>query len=549
MVNKRKGDTTNDTGTDTKTEVSNKDAGSAPNTTPEKTQDKSTQEKIEQTHEQVTEDIMHHPALVSPLDDKRIDIKSNLTRDSQRLKADSHPYDYDAVILGAGPAGEAAAMKLSKAGKKVAVIDPREQVGGNCTHVGTIPSKALRQSVFNLINYRRDPMFTQTMDYHQVPLNKVLASARQVIRRQVNTHTRFYERNQVEVIHGWASFVDAHTLRIEIDDNAFEQITFNKAIITVGSRPYRPEILDFDHPRVFDSDKILQMDYTVKKIIIYGAGVIGCEYASIFTGLGYKVDLINNKDQLLSYLDSEISDAIAHDFRQFGVLIRSNEEIDHLETHDDCVILHLKSGKKIKSDAILWSNGRSGNTEGLNLEAIGLTANSRGQLHVDDTYRTEVDHIYAAGDVIGWPSLASAAYDQGRCAAAFMVGDRDAEPVSSVPTGIYTIPEISSIGKTEQELTDEKVPYEVGQAFFKHLARAQIIGERSGVLKILFHRETLEILGIHCYGNHASEIIHIGQAVMKCNNTLEYFVNTTFNYPTMAEAYRVAALNGLNRVF
>ncbi|AMN67700.1 MULTISPECIES: Si-specific NAD(P)(+) transhydrogenase [unclassified Psychrobacter] len=549
MGSKRKDDTTNDTGSDTHTEVSNKDSGAAPVTSPEQTEDKNKQEQIEQTHDQVTEDVMHHPDLVNPLDDTRIDIKSGFTKDSQRIKGDKHKFEYDAVILGAGPAGEAAAMKLAKSGKKVVVVDPRDQVGGNSTHVGTIPSKALRQSVFNLINFRRDPMFTKAMEYKQVPLNKVLANARKVIRNQVSTHTRFYERNQIEVIHGWGSFLDANTLRIETDENIFENITFNKAIITVGSRPYRPEILDFDHPRVFDSDKILQMDYVVKKIIIYGAGVIGCEYASIFTGLGYKVDLINNQNQLLSYLDSEISDAIAHDFRQFGVVIRSNEEIDYLETHDDYVILHLKSGKKIKSDAILWSNGRSGNTEGLNLEAIGLKANGRGQLKVDDTYCTEVENIYAAGDVIGWPSLASAAYDQGRCAAAFMVGDSDAEPVSSVPTGIYTIPEISSIGKTEQELTDEKVPYEVGQAFFKHLARAQIIGERSGVLKILFHRETLEILGIHCYGNHASEIIHIGQAVMKCNNTLEYFVNTTFNYPTMAEAYRVAALNGLNRVF
>lgn len=507
--------------------------------------------KIEQTHEQVKEDAWHdHPNLISPLDDNRIEINSGFTKDSERIKGDDHEFEYDAVVLGAGPAGEAAAMKLAKSGKKVAVVDPRDQVGGNCTHVGTIPSKSLRQSVFNLINFRRDPMFTQSMDYHQVPLNKVLANARRVVRQQVHTHTRFYERNQIDVIHGWASFIDKHTLRIDRDDtNSYETITFNKAIITVGSRPYRPDMLDFDHPRVFDSDKILQMDYVVKKIIIYGAGVIGCEYASIFTGLGYKVDLINNKDQLLSYLDSEISDALSHDFRQFGVLIRHNEEIDKLETHDDYVILHLKSGKKIKSDAILWCNGRSGNTETLNLEAIGLTANSRGQLKVDETYCTEADNIYAAGDVIGWPSLASAAYDQGRCAAAFMVGDQDAEPVSSVPTGIYTIPEISSIGKTEQELTDEQIPYEVGQAFFRHLARAQIIGERSGVLKILFHRETLEILGIHCYGNHASEIIHIGQAVMKCNNTLEYFVNTTFNYPTMAEAYRVAALNGLNRVF
>ena len=347
------------------------------------------------------------------------------------------------------------------------------------------------------------------------------------------------------------SFVDKHTLKVALlDDMGGDKlITFEQAVIAVGSRPYRPEMLDFDHPRVFDSDKILQMDYVAKKIIIYGAGVIGCEYASIFVGLGYKVDLINNKDQLLSYLDDEISDALSHDFRQMGVLIRNNEEIDKLETHDDCVVLHLKSGKKIKSDAILWCNGRSGNTDSINLPAVGLTANSRGQLHVDETYRTDVDNIYAVGDVIGWPSLASAAYDQGRNAAAFMVGDKDAEFINSVPTGIYTIPEISSIGKNEADLTAEQIPYEVGQAFFRHLARAQIIGERSGVLKILFHRETLQILGIHCYGNHASEIIHIGQAVMKCGHTLEYFVNTTFNYPTMAEAYRVAALNGLNRIF
>ncbi|SJM38143.1 Soluble pyridine nucleotide transhydrogenase [Psychrobacter pasteurii] len=545
MSKKRKGDETNDISEDKQDiEVSNQDSGSAPSVAPPASNNES-EDKADSG-----EDHLFHPNLISPLDKDRIRINSGFTRDSERIKNDKHEFEYDAVVIGAGPAGEAAAMKLAKSGKKVVVVDARSQVGGNSAHVGTIPSKALRQSVFNLINYRRDPLFSQGLDYYQVPLNKVLTKARKVVRNQVDTHTRFYERNQIEVRNGWASFVDNHTLQIELTDGlGIETITFNKAIITVGSRPYRPDLLNFDHPRVFDSDKILQMDYVVKKIIIYGAGVIGCEYASIFTGLGYKVDLINNHDSLLSYLDKEISDALAHDFRQFGVLVRHKEEIERLETHDDYVVLHLKSGKRIKSDAILWSNGRSGNTESLNLEAIGLKANNRGQLKVDDTYRTEIDNIYAAGDVIGWPSLASAAYDQGRCAAAFMVGDQDAEPVSSVPTGIYTIPEISSIGKTEQELTDEKVPYEVGQAFFKHLARAQIIGERSGVLKILFHRETLEILGIHCYGNHASEIIHIGQAVMKLNGTLEYFVNTTFNYPTMAEAYRVAALNGLNRVF
>lgn len=485
-----------------------------------------------------------HLELISPLDDTRI----HLGKSKNPTKA---AYDYDAVVLGAGPAGEAAAMKLAKSGKKVVVIDPREQVGGNCAHVGTIPSKALRQSVFNVINFRRDPLFTQIIDNYQVPLNKVLSKARQVILNQVATHALFYERNQVEIVHGWGSFVDNHTLLVRSveEDVAEKTITFEKAVIAVGSRPYRPDMLDFNHPRVFDSDKILQMDYVAKSIIIYGAGVIGCEYASIFTGLGYKVNLINNKDRLLSYLDDEISDALSYDFRQMGVMVRNNEEIEHLETFDDCVVLHLKSGKKIKSDAILWSNGRSGNTEQLNLSAVGLSANSRGQLDVDKTYRTQVENIYAVGDVIGWPSLASAAYDQGRNAAGFMVGDAHAEFISSVPTGIYTIPEISSIGKTEAELTAEQIPYEVGQAFFKHLARAQIIGERSGVLKILFHRETLQILGIHCYGNHAAEIIHIGQAVMKCGHTLEYFVNTTFNYPTMAEAYRVAALNGLNRIF
>lgn len=481
--------------------------------------------------------------LISPLDGQRIELKSP----KQKAK---HGFEYDVVVLGAGPAGEAAAMKLAKSGKRVAVIDPRDQVGGNCAHVGTIPSKALRQSVFNIIGMRRDPLFSSITDNFQVPLNKVLSKARRVILSQVNTHKIFYQRNRVDIIQGWGKFVGANTLEVEQShDEGIKTITFEKAVIAVGSRPYRPDALDFDHPRVFDSDKILQMDYVARKIIIYGAGVIGCEYASIFTGLGYVVDLINNKDQLLSYLDDEISDALSHDFRQFGVRIRNNEEIDHLETFDDCVILHLKSGKKIKSDAILWCNGRTGNTEGLNLEAVGLTANNRGQLEVDKTYRTAAPHIYAVGDVIGWPSLASAAYDQGRNAAGFMVGDEDAEFVNSVPTGIYTIPEISSIGKTEKELTAEQIPYEVGQAFFKHLARSQIIGERSGVLKILFHRETLEILGIHCYGNHSSEIIHIGQAVMKCGHTLEYFINTTFNYPTMAEAYRVAALNGLNRIF
>lgn len=458
---------------------------------------------------------------------------------------------YDAVVLGSGPAGEAAAMKLTKGGKRVAVVERPSHIGGNCTHVGTIPSKTLRQTVYNLLRYQHDPLLKQVGEVKRVPLNMILANARKVIAEQVETHSRFYERNGVRIHYGQAEIQDAHTLHVHLPDSGHETITFDQMVIATGSRPYRPENIDFSHPRVFDSDKILTLDYPVQKLIIYGAGVIGCEYASIFNGLGYKVDLINTQAQLLSYLDDEIADALSYYLRELGVLIRHNEQIESLETHDDYVILNLQSGKKIKADAILWSNGRSGNTENIGLERIGITPNSRGQITVNERYQTECPNVYAAGDVVGWPSLASAAYDQGRCAAAHMLDEKNVPPVHSIPTGIYTIPEISSIGKNEKELTAEKVPYEVGQAFFRHLARAQILGESAGVLKILFHRETLEILGIHCFGHNASEIVHIGQAVMlsPCNNSLNYFTSTTFNYPTMAEAYRVAALNGMNRLF
>jgi NAD(P) transhydrogenase len=460
---------------------------------------------------------------------------------------------YDVVVIGAGPAGEGAAMKLVKEGRRVAMVDDRGRLGGNCVHLGTIPSKALRQTVWNLMRYQRDPLFQRVGELRNVPLSQVLARAHKVIDNQVTVHTGFYDRNLVDVYTGMASFAGANKLTITPREGGVkETLEFDNALIATGSRPYHPDDIDFTHARVFDSDKILTLNYPVRKLIIYGAGVIGCEYASIFVGLGYKVDLINTQSQLLSYLDDEIADALSYYLRELGVLVRNQEEYEKLETRDDGVILHLKSGKKIKADAILWCNGRSGNTETLALDKAGLAANSRGQLRVNEHYRTDVPHVYAAGDVIGPPALASAAYDQGRCAAAHLVGSSDVPRVDEVPTGIYTIPEISSIGKTEKQLTEAKVPYEVGQAFFRHLARAQITGETAGMLKILFHRDTLEILGIHCFGDNAAEIVHIGQAIMQQKNganTLRYFVNTTFNYPTMAEAYRVAALNGLNRLF
>lgn len=457
---------------------------------------------------------------------------------------------YDAVVLGSGPAGEGAAMKMAKSGKRVAIVELREQLGGNCTHVGTIPSKALRQTVSSIIRYRRDPMFQKVGEWKSFTMKQVLRNAHKVIQQQVDTHSRFYDRNHIEIHHGRAFIQDRNSIAVLTPDGVKETLVFEQLVIATGSRPYHPQGIDFKHPRVFDSDSILDLDFSIQKIIIYGAGVIGCEYASIFIGLDHKVDLINTQQNLLSYLDDEIADALSYHLREQGVLIRHNEQMDHLETFDDHVVLHLQSGKKIKADAILWCNGRSGNTDGLGLENVGLTPNSRGQLTVNEQYQTEVPNIYAAGDVIGWPSLASAAYDQGRCAGANMSGEKNVKPVTDIPTGIYTIPEISSVGKTEQQLTEEKIPYEVGQSSFRHLARAQITGDTVGELKILFHRDTLEILGIHCFGNNAAEIIHIGQAIMHSpNNTLKYFVETTFNYPTMAEAYRVAALNGMNRLF
>jgi NAD(P) transhydrogenase len=461
-------------------------------------------------------------------------------------------YNYDVVVIGTGPAGEGAAMNAAKHGKRVAAIEMQSSVGGNCTHKGTIPSKALRHAVKQIIQFNTNRMFRDIGEPRWFSFPKVLERSQRVIERQVQLRTNFYARNRVDVYFGKAQFVDSHTIMVRDGHNATEELRAQKIVIATGSRPYLPADINFRHPRIYCSDTVLTLGHTPRRLIIYGAGVIGCEYASIFSGLGVKVDLIDNRDRLLSFLDDEISDALSYHLRNNGVLIRHNEEYEKVEADEQGVTLHLQSGKKLRADAFLWCNGRSGNTNDLGLDLVGLEANGRGQLEVDQHYRTAVDHVYAVGDVIGWPSLASAAYDQGRSAAADIMDDDEFRFVNEVPTGIYTIPEISSIGQTERELTLAKVPYEVGQAFFKDTARAQITGETQGMLKILFHRDTLELLGIHCFGDQSSEIVHIGQAIMNQpgeNNTIRYFLNNTFNYPTMAEAYRVAALNGLNRIF
>ena len=458
---------------------------------------------------------------------------------------------HDVIVIGTGPAGEGAAMMLAKSHRKVAVVERYIEVGGGCTHWGTIPSKALRHAVKTLSDVRSNPMLRKLCASLSVTLPQLLSTASGVIEAQVQMRRRFYDRNRVPVLEGAARFIDAHTLEITPRQDPVYRLQADQFVIATGSRPYHPPGLDFSHPRVCDSDSILRHEQSPFSVTIYGAGVIGCEYASIFLNMGTKVTLVDTQERLLSFMDEEIAEALSYHLRDQGCIIRHNEQYDHLEARADDVLLHLKSGRSIKSDLLLWANGRTGNTDGLNLEAVGLTANQRGHIAVNDRYQTAVPHVFAVGDVIGPPALASAAYQQGGHVGQYIVDPATpARRPDLIPSGIYTIPEISSVGKTEKELQDAGIPYEIGHTHFKSLARAPMTNQRAGILKILFHTGTLEILGVHCFGDNASEIVHIGQTVMASRdiNNLRYFINTTFNYPTMAEAYRIAAYNGLNRL-
>jgi NAD(P) transhydrogenase len=423
--------------------------------------------------------------------------------------------DFDSLVIGTGPGGEGAAMKLAKSGQRIAVIEAHDAVGGGCTHWGTIPSKALRHSIQMLADYRRNPLFQQTQHQIVVEFPDLLRAADGVINEQVRTRYRYYQRNRVEVIFGRARFLAPDLIEVRRPGGLTDQLRAQHIVIATGSRPYHPPELDFSHPRIRDSDSVLALPLTPRSITIYGAGVIGCEYASIMSSLDVKVNLVDTRDRLLSFLDDEITDALSYHLRQQGVVIRHNETSQRVEILADGVVLHCESGKKFKTDVLLWANGRTGNTHDLGLENIGLTPNQRGQLEVNASYQTILPHIYAVGDVVGSPALASASYDQGRFVGAHIAdGACDWSLIEEFPTGIYTVPEISSIGRTERELTASQIPYEVAQADFKSIARAQITGHTVGMLKLLFHRETLEILGIHCFGEQAAEIVHIGQAIM-----------------------------------
>ncbi len=460
---------------------------------------------------------------------------------------------FDTIVIGSGPGGEGAAIMLAKSGKSVAIVENRFLVGGGCTHLGTIPSKALIHVVQQYAEDKKHRLFNRGRHPGRVTRDDLMDAISDVVTQQVRDREDFYERNHIVIIAGHARFTDPHTVEVQDDTGNLRQMTADHFVIASGSHPYHPEDVPFDNPRVVDSDTILKMDDLPGTLTVYGAGVIGCEYASAFKNIGIKVNLVNTRERLLEYLDDEISSALSYYMRdEQGVLIRQNEEYERVEVNDDGVVLHLKTGKVIKSDMLLWANGRTGNSQGMGLEALGIEPDHRGNLAVNETYQTVQPHIYAVGDIVGFPNLASAAYDQGRFAGTHIAeGTCDERLVRDIPTGIYTLPEISCLGGTERELTEQRIPYEVGRSFFRNLARGQITAHKAGMLKLLFHRETLEILGIHCFGHSATEILHIGQAIMAQpapHNNIKYFINTTFNYPTMAEAYRVAALNGYNRL-
>ncbi|PLX97937.1 MAG: Si-specific NAD(P)(+) transhydrogenase [Desulfuromonas sp.] len=460
--------------------------------------------------------------------------------------------DFDVIVIGSGPGGEGAALKLAKSGKSVAVIEKHIAVGGGCTHWGTIPSKALIHLVRDYSGQYTNRL-ARNQQVQRISIEDLMQGINDIVDQQVCSRQNFYQRNGVKIIEGFAKFVDPYWVEVTGNDGVIRSYSSDHFIIASGSHPYHPQDVPFDDRRIVDSDTVLLMEKIPSSITIYGAGVIGSEYATAFRTMGVSVNLVNTRSRLLEYLDEEISTTLSYHLRdEQGIMIRQNEEYESASLTDDGVILKLKTGKVIKSDMLLWANGRTGNSDGMGLEELRIAIDHRGNLAINENYQTAQPHIYAVGDIIGFPSLASAAFDQGRFAATHIVaGKSDIPPIRDVPTGIYTTPEISCLGKTEHELTENRVPYEVGRAFYRNLARGQITGCRFGMLKLLFHRETLEILGIHCLGRNAAEILHIGQAIMSQpapNNTIQYFMNTTFNYPTMAEAYRVAALNGFNRL-
>jgi NAD(P) transhydrogenase len=457
---------------------------------------------------------------------------------------------YDLAVIGSGPSGQRAAVAATRMKKRVAVVEARAVVGGVCINTGTIPSKTMREAVLHLSGYNYRSVYG--MNYKvkdKITMADLAFRVQGVIKTENDVTEAQLSRNGIDIVHGMAHFVDPHQLRVEgpVGDATIEA---DKIIIAVGTRPAASPTVPMNGRTIINSDQILDMPTLPRTLIVVGGGVIGVEYTCMFAILGVRCTLIEKRNKLLEFADQEIVETLSYHLRDSRVTMRLGEEVESVEElPDGTVVANLQSKKKVSGDALLYAVGRQGAIDDLNLAAAGLEADNRGRIPVDEHYQTKVEHIFAVGDIVGFPSLASVSMEQGRIAAARAFNDlKTSSNPSFYPYGIFTIPEISFIGKTEEQLTDEDVPYEVGMAYYRETARGQIRGDTTGRLKLLFHRDTRKVLGVHIIGEGASELVHIGQAVMTLGGTVDYFVETVFNYPTLAECYKAAAFNGLGRL-
>jgi NAD(P) transhydrogenase len=456
---------------------------------------------------------------------------------------------YDLIVIGSGPGGQRAAIQGAKAGKRVAVVEKQSAIGGVCINTGTIPSKTMREAVLHLSGfYSKNFYGANRVAADVISMRDLLFRVQRVVENEVGVTQDQLKRNGVDVIHGVAKFTDPHHVRVE-NGNGFSELEGEYIVIATGTKPAANDKVPINGRNIIDSDQILSMPQIPRTLIVVGGGVIGVEYACMFATLGVRVIIVEKRPRLLEFADTEMVEALSYQMRDHRATMRLNEEVESVEeTPEGKVVANLVSKKRINADALLYAVGRQGNVERLDLPAAGIEADNRGRIKVDADFRTVQPHIFAVGDVIGFPSLASVSMEQGRIAAARAFGLPVQTDPASYPYGIYTIPQISFIGKTEEQLTDSDVPYEVGVAYYREIARGQIAGHTDGRLKILFHRETLELLGVHIFGENAAELLHIGQAVFKLKGKITYFIDTVFNYPTLAECYKTAAFNGLNRL-
>jgi NAD(P) transhydrogenase len=458
--------------------------------------------------------------------------------------------EFDLVVIGSGPGGQKAAIAAAKLGKSVAVIERGRMLGGVCVNTGTIPSKTLREAVVYLTGMSQRELYGASYRVKdKITPADLLARTQHVIGKEIDVVRSQLMRNRVELYVGHARFIDAHTIDID-EPNRAERVTVSgrNVVIATGTKPARPVGVEFDENRVLDSDGILDLKSIPGSMVVVGAGVIGIEYASMFAALGTKVTVVEKRDSMLEFCDPEIIESLKFHLRDLAVTFRFGEEVTAVDVGSAGTLTTLASGKQIPAETVMYSAGRQGQTEHLDLPNAGLEADNRGRIFVDDNYQTKVDHIYAVGDVIGFPALAATSMDQGRLAAYHAFGEPCKGMPELQPIGIYSIPEISYVGATELELTKDSVPYEVGVARYRELARGQIAGDSYGMLKLLVSTEDLRILGVHIFGTSATEMVHIGQAVMGCNGTVEYLVDAVFNYPTFSEAYKVAALDVMNKL-